>query len=67
MKEFDTYEEALEYAKAHHDGSFDGQNCDDELCEWDGEDRRCNCGNRRVCWENDAFQQGKFFLVARAY
>ena len=34
------------------DGYFDfsGQNCDD--CPgWDGESNRCECGNRRVCWE----------------
>lgn len=35
---------------------FDGNNCADawdegnECSGWDGEDRRCNCGNRRVCW-----------------
>lgn len=67
MNDFDTYEEALEYALKTFDGDFEGKNCEDENCEWDGIDRRCNCGNRRVCWENDSFTKGKFFLVARAY
>ncbi len=33
---------------------FNGQNCNDfgdVVCDgWDGLDRRCNCGNRRVYW-----------------
>lgn len=33
---------------------FSGYNCydlDDNYCEgWDGESRRCACGNRRVYW-----------------
>lgn len=24
--------------------------CDASCSGWDGEDRRCGCGNRRVCW-----------------
>ena len=40
-------------AKAKESGAylpFNGMNCDD--CEgWDGESRRCQCGNRRVSWE----------------
>jgi hypothetical protein len=33
--------------------SFNGDDsCED--CEgWDGESNRCECGNRRVCWESD--------------
>lgn len=32
--------------------NFNGQNCDD--CDgWNGNDRRCNCGNRRVSWSYD--------------
>lgn len=31
--------------------NFDGMNCDD--CPgWDGESRRCQCGNRRVSWSS---------------
>lgn len=41
---------------------FDGWNCHDlgedwndgkECRGWDGQDRRCDCGNRRVSWELD--------------
>lgn len=32
---------------------FDGQNCDGPCDGWDGEDRRCECGNRRVSWERE--------------
>jgi len=30
--------------------SFSGQNCEDECAGWNPSDRRCECGNRRVCW-----------------
>lgn len=36
--------------------TFDGDaNCNDLNgdCAWDGIDRRCNCGNRRVSWTCD--------------
>ena len=29
---------------------FEGKNCD-ECPGWDGISRRCECGNRRVCWQ----------------
>lgn len=29
---------------------FNGQNCDGPCAGWDGESRRCECGNRRVGW-----------------
>jgi hypothetical protein len=35
------------------DYPFDGCNCDDSDCRWDGISRRCNCGNRRVDWVFD--------------
>ena len=35
-------------AETWHD--FDGQNCIDPCVGWDGEQRRCQCGNRRVSW-----------------
>ncbi len=37
--------------EAHGDDmlDFDGKNCDD-CSGWDGYDRRCSCGNRRVYW-----------------
>ena len=52
--------EAIDQALAMSGGlvSFEGQNCNDYLSEgeaecsgWDGESRRCECGNRRVSWE----------------
>jgi len=47
--------------------SFDGMNCDDwsddSYCSgWDGQDRRCTCGNRRVDW---VWENG--ILYAEAY
>ena len=58
---FNTADEAIAAAiKAIGDGytEFTGMNCNDYLdddaveCEgWDGVDRRCDCGNRRVSWE----------------
>ena len=33
--------------------SFCGQDgCSDECEGWDGESRRCQCGNRRVYWDH---------------
>lgn len=29
---------------------FDGQNCEEPCLGWDGHERRCECGNRRVSW-----------------
>lgn len=29
---------------------FSGQNCEGPCIGWDGRDRRCECGNRRVTW-----------------
>lgn len=30
---------------------FEGnEDCDEDCAGWDGESRRCECGNRRVCW-----------------
>jgi hypothetical protein len=29
---------------------FSGQNCEDECAGWNPQDRRCECGNRRVSW-----------------
>lgn len=45
------FEEEVAKRKASG-GSFDfnGQNCDGPCEGWDGEDRRCQCGNRRVSW-----------------
>ena len=31
---------------------FSGQNCEDECAGWNPQDRRCQCGNRRVSWND---------------
>ena len=52
---------------------FDGQNCSDaweegENCGgWDGNDRRCDCGNRRVGWAFDQYPKGVWTFYAEAY
>ena len=50
---------------------FDGHNCHDldeeesRNCEgWDGVDRRCQCGNRRVAW---VLSDDKSYVYAEAY
>jgi hypothetical protein len=51
--------------------SFSGEdNCED--CDgWDGESRRCNCGNRRVSWSTDddfeSFDSGNYYVYGEAY
>jgi len=72
-----TPEEAEAAAKAYAEANegvdtFDGMNCndyeDEQVCfGWDGFDRRCSCGNRRVNWEIEKTSDGKFYAVARAY
>lgn len=59
------YDRLVAVAKLHNifPIEFDGQNCDD--CDgWDGEDRRCNCGNRRVDW---VLSDDKTYVYAEAY
>jgi len=46
---------------------FEGWNCGDydQDCDgWDGLDRRCNCGNRRVTW---VLSDDKTYVYAEAY
>jgi hypothetical protein len=74
---FNTPEEAIkaaeDYAQENGDVEFDGMNChewleEDQWCTgWDGFDRRCTCGNRRVYWDIEKNIDGKFYAVARAY
>ena len=77
--DYDTPEQAEAAAKAYAEANggvdtFDGMNYNDYLDEgqvecsgWDGIDRRCDCGNRRVYWEIEQNSDGKFYAVARAY
>jgi hypothetical protein len=50
---------------------FDGNNCDqndDTDCDgWDGSDRRCECGNRRVGWSFSEYPKGVWSFYAEAY
>lgn len=75
---YKTEEEALvaggKYARENGPIEFDGMNCNDYLedeqeeCDgWDGESRRCNCGNRRVSLEIGKNSDGSFYVMACAY
>jgi hypothetical protein len=77
MIEYKTAEEAIAAnIEAIGDGytEFGGMNCndyrdDDEMfCEgWDGVDRRCDCGNRRVSWATEQDSKGNWSAYAEAY
>lgn len=73
----DTEEQALVAAEAYAERAgyveFEGMNCNDWLdddqmeCEgWDGIDRRCDCGNRRVGWLTEHLPNGKWTAYAVA-
>jgi hypothetical protein len=73
-----TEQEALSAAKQdilkYGPIEFDGMNCNDYLEEdevecggWDGEERRCECGNRRVSWDIEKTSEGRYYALARAY
>lgn len=47
---------------------FSGQNCDGPCEGWDGESRRCECGNRRVSWtQGDGHRFDEPYIYAEAY
>jgi hypothetical protein len=74
---YNTEAEAINAAKEALDDSFtdfEGNNCDESAMEdgqscagWDGESHRCSCGNRRVYWEINRTDDGKFYALAVAY
>jgi len=71
---FDTEQEAIDYVEENGVDSFDGMNCNDYLgfgdeeCEgWDGESRRCYCGNRRVELLTSQDSDGKWTAYGSAY
>lgn len=77
-KSYPTEEEALDAAQKYvaENGSieFDGMNCNDykdeedgECYGWDGESRRCSCGNRRVSWCVEKNPDGSFYARAEAW
>jgi len=41
--------------------------CCDDCGGWDGESRRCDCGNRRVYWATTKLHNGTFAAHAEAY
>ena len=52
---------------------FEGMNCNDYLDDdaeectgWDGKDRRCDCGNRRVYWATYGDETTGFVAFATA-
>lgn len=47
---FDEEVARLKASGEMHEFEFDGPNCDGPCAGWDGTDRRCECGNRRVSW-----------------
>jgi hypothetical protein len=64
---------AIAYVRLNGPIEFAGMNCNDhrdddqpECGGWDGEDRRCECGNRRVYWQTEMFN-GKYTVIATAY
>jgi len=73
--EYETAEEAIAAGiAAGGDDDFVGMNCNDYLDDdamecggWDGESRRCECGNRRVSWETGQYDSGKFYAYGVAY
>jgi hypothetical protein len=74
MKLYKTQQEAIDNAPKDHDffvQNFDGKNCyditDNECAGWNTEDRRCDCGNRRVEWETEQDGHGMWYAYASAY
>jgi hypothetical protein len=72
--ENEAIEAAQEQARQAGFVEFNGWNCHDvgvEHCDacrgWDGESHRCDCGNRRVCWEVQRAVDGGFYAYAEAY
>jgi hypothetical protein len=74
---YKTRQEAIDAAVANAEDDyieFDGMNCNDYLDDgdeecggWDGESRRCDCGNRRVYWETQQQHDGTWMAWAVAY
>lgn len=65
-----TEEEAIAAGIADAYVEFDGFNCEDvgnDCAGWDGESRRCECGNRRVYWDTFKKEDGTWEAVATAY
>lgn len=62
-------DEEIEKEIEKNDGHFDdfsGKNCDD-CTGWTAGEPRCDCGNRRTCWECDQDQDGNLHVWPEAY
>jgi hypothetical protein len=63
---------SAELAKDWDTVDFDGHNCADaweegQSCDgWDGNDNRCECGNRRVGWSFSEYPKGVWLFYAEA-
>ena len=68
---YNTADEALaaaeKYAVENGSVEFDGDQECNHCIGWDGFDRRCDCGNRRVSWDIEKNLDGSFYAQARAY
>jgi hypothetical protein len=63
-----TEEEAIAKGVANGVDEFIGNEyCDDDCFGWDGEDRRCYCGNRRVSWQTKQYSDGTWHAWAEAW
>ena len=67
---------SAEMMETYETVDFDGNNCADSYDEgfagadcdgWDGNDRRCECGNRRVSWSFSEYPKGSWTFYAEAY
>ena len=64
---------SAELAESLDTVEFDDHNCADVWDEgadcdgWDGNDRRCECGNRRVSWAFSEYPKGVWTYYAEAY
>lgn len=64
--------EAFAKKEADEEGfiSFDGWDCadlDQPCLGWDGESRRCDCGNCRVTWTTYGDDQDGYYTLAETY
>ena len=63
-----TEEEAIARGIEAGVDEFNGnENCDDECFGWDGESRRCCCGNRRVDWVTEQNNDGRWQAYGEAW
>lgn len=46
---------------------FAGQTCEGDCAGWDMQSRRCECGNRRVGWVTEQYDDGSWAAHAEAW